>query len=144
MKMKIPIISIIINTILTSNFMSENKSILRYLKVIENCQVHSADNTTCEKCYTNYLLDKNDTKCIHFCNDIDYCNQCNITFNQCIECIHPYQLKDGYCILKAKTFTWVIIIYLIIIVIAAVLIFILIKPKLDDETIEKKEKEVKK
>ena len=144
MKMKIPIISIIINTILTSNFMSENKNILRYLKEIDNCKEYNkTDNETCKECNTNYLLDNDAKKCIHRCNDIDYCNTCDY-LNKCTECIHPYKLKDGYCILKAKTFTWVIMIYLIIIIIAAVLIFILIKPKLDEETIENKQKEVKK
>ena len=139
MKIKIPLFSIIINTILTSNFISEKNTILRYLKEIENCKTHSSDNTTCRTCNENYILSNNNTKCIHKCNDIDYCNDCNILLNKCTECIHPYKLKDGYCILKAKTFTWVIMIYLIVIIIASFLIFILIKPKLDEEKIENKD-----
>ena len=66
---------------------------------------------------------------------MDYCNQCLIVGNkiQCLECIHPYKLKDGYCILKPTVFIWIIVVYLLIIVIAAILIFILIKPKFDEK-----------
>jgi hypothetical protein len=119
---------------LSIHFLNENEKILRYLKQIDNCLTYSEDEKTCVECKDNYQLDSNGKSCRHYCKDMDYCNECIITGNKliCIECIHPYKLKDGYCILKAKVFTWVIFVYLFIIVVAIVLILILIKPKLDN------------
>lgn len=132
--MKISIFPFFLSLISSINFLNENEKILRYLKEIDNCYIYNNDNSTCIQCLTNYNLSSNGKSCEHYCNDIDYCNTCSIDNNNktiCSECIHPYKLKDGYCILKATTFTWIIMIYLIIIIVAAVLIFILIKPKLD-------------
>ena len=133
--MKIPFFIIFFQIILSLKFLNENEKVLRYLKEIDHCLLYSEDEKTCIECEDNYQLASKGKSCKHNCNDMDYCNQCLIIGNkiQCLECIHPYKLKDGYCILKPTVFIWIIVVYLLIIVIAAILIFILIKPKFDEK-----------
>lgn len=104
-------------------------------RIIEHCS--KSLGKLCTSCYDGYYLNengvcvKNSCEPSEFLGGFPYCNNCTIGLDRkCLACVYPYELSDGHCVLKAKGFTAVHIVFLFVFIIAAIVIAVLLKEEL--------------